>query len=559
VSRARIRNALLFAVSLGLVAFALSSEARGIEWLRRGTYPTVFVAVGLWLVRAGRWARPRWPGLREALRLNAAELWLAAGATALVFLGHDRSFKVLADETNFIALGRSLASDWRFDLPDATRWAPADPQAYSWIFDKRPPLFPFAIGLVDIVAGYRVANAWLLNGLVLGATALLAAVVLRRRVGRPWNLLAVLWALANPVVFFTARGATAEPLLGLLWAIAAVALVDVLEEPTEEGVGLLLATATLLGLCRLEAGPLAGLMLVAVLVASSERRRFLRLVASDPAIFCLPALALPVVLQRLRLGSYFEGLEDKPFALSYLASNAKNWLAILADGGRKFPFSTPVLVIEALAVIVLLVRTLSGEGTRSRAERATVLIVTAGASAVFLLYSVYFWGQPTVPVCMRFYAMPLFLAGLTVPTLFVTIPALRERPVGIAVVSALLFVSTLPSSKAPPYPARVRHDFVASYVAARAPARIQLVTQLPSESVIYDVAAMDFATFERTRAQLKRDLERRLVDEVVLVQEINFDETPRIGDAPPPNVTLERLVERQDFGTRFVRLSRMKW
>jgi hypothetical protein len=552
----------LLAASLGLVAFALSSETRGLDWLRRGTYPTAFVALGIWIVRAVRWARPRWPGLRAAARRNVAELAAAAGAVAVLFAGHDRSFKVLGDETNFIALGRSLATDWRFEIPDATRWGASEPQAFSWIFDKRPPLFTFLLSVVDTVTGYRVGNAWLLNGLILGATVLVVAVALRARVGRPWSLFAVAWGLANPVVFFTARGATTEPLVLLLWVIAAVLLVEVLEEPTAERVGFLLATATLLGLSRLEAGPFAGLALLGVLLASiaSERRRLVRLVLEDPLPFVLPALALPVLLQRLRLGSYYDEAEGHPFGFSFLAANAKNWLTILADGGRKYPFVGPVLVLEAFAVVVLVARMVSGRTTRSRAERAGVLILTVTTSAVFLLYSAYFWGQPTQQVCMRFYALPLFLAGLTVPALLVGIPALREQPAVFGIVTALVLVSTLgPSQNPPPYTARVRHEVVADYLARHPSTRLQVVTPLPSELVIYPVAAMDFATFDRMRSQLKKDLERKVVDEVLLVQEINFDGTPSWNNAPPANVKLETLVEHQDFGTRFVRISRMTW
>jgi hypothetical protein len=569
MSRARWRNVLLFAASGGLAAVVLSREDRALFWLRYATYFTALAALLAFLVRLAAWARARFRSLLEAARESGAEILLALAAMVVLFLTHSYRFTILSDETNFVALGRTLAIERRFELPDYAKFYDGQQHALSYIFDKRPPLFAFVLSLVDTLTGYRVRNVWFLNGGLLGATVLVAAAVLRRRLGRPWNLLAVVWALANPVVMLTARGATTEPLLGLLWAVMGASVLWVLEDvvtpgdKARESVGLLIATAVLLGLCRMEAGPIAALVLAGVVLASSERRRTLALFLDDPLLWCAPALALPVLIQRLRLGGYNAGETDQPFGVRYLIDNVSNWIAIFADGGRRYPFSALVTGVEVIAVLALVVLALAGRTAMSRAERGAFLVFSAATATVFLVYSAYFWGQPTNPLCGRFYALPLFFAGLAVPALLLRFERLRVpgASAGAAVAFALVFLHAFPASHGRAYAeiaSSTRHEVVAEYVLSQIPAKqLMLVTALPSQFVVYDVGVMDFDTFESTREQVLRDLERKRYDEVLFVQELLGAEI-HSATPTPPGIALEPLVERSNGKYSRVRISRLK-
>jgi hypothetical protein len=279
MTRRRAANLVLLVASVGLACVLLSKEAWGLAWLRSATYFTTAIPVGVFLARAGAWARrrltsepttPPWRAWVAWVREHTLELAFAGAAMGVLFLTHDGRFKVLGDETNLVAVGRSLADDHVFSFPDDARFVSTTLHLGGVVFDKRPPLFGFVLGSLDALAGYRVANVWVLNGLLLGTTVAFVAIALRARIGRPWNLLAVTWAIANPVVLFTARGATVEPLLGLLWVGAGACALAALEEPSAERVGLLTAACVLLGLSRMEAGPMAALLLLGVLAARSS-------------------------------------------------------------------------------------------------------------------------------------------------------------------------------------------------------------------------------------------------------------------------------------------------
>jgi hypothetical protein len=544
-----------------MVAVASRADL-GTWWLRRATYFTVLAVTAIWGIRFIPWARARWASPGQVLREHLPEVALAVAAMGLLFLTHDWQFKVLSDETNFVAAARSMALEQRFDFPEGGKFFNGSQHGFDYVFDKRPPLFPFLLSLVDAFTGYRVRNVWFLNGAILGATIVVAGSFLRRRIGRPWSLLAVVWAIANPVVFLTSSAAGVEPLLCLVWAIAGVLALDVLEAPSAQNLGLLIATVYLIGLCRLEAGPLALVMLVAIVAASPRRAELMGMLRDDALVWAAPVAALPVLLVRAKNQDYFQGLTTRPFGLEHVAGNVSSWAKVLKDGGRFYPYSAVVTVVEVVALVVLVGLVLFGRTAMSRAERAAFLVFSGGTAALFALYSAYFWGQPTNPACSRFYALPLFFAGLTVPGLLLQVRAVKARPAVAGVVSALVFLHAFASSHnrafANAFTARRQHHLVADYLLSRLPAAMPLVvTTVPAQFVIYDVGAVSFEHFKAHREEMLRELDRKLYTEVLFVQEIDqADGRPTAATALPPEVTLENVMERQHTTSGYTRISR---
>src|SRR4051812_19035090 len=109
MNRAQVRNVLHFAVSIGLMGVVASRTELGSWGVSRATYFAVLGVTGAWLVRFVAWARARWDSPLGALRDTWPELALAAAAMGVLFLTHDWEFKVLSDETNLVAIGRSMA------------------------------------------------------------------------------------------------------------------------------------------------------------------------------------------------------------------------------------------------------------------------------------------------------------------------------------------------------------------------------------------------------------------------------------------------------------------
>jgi hypothetical protein len=564
MTRAQLRNVLLFALSVSTLTAVLPRAAWSLWWLRYATYFTVYGLVAFWLLRLIALLRTRWSSPVQALRENWAEALLAVAAMAVLFMTHDWQFKVLSDETNLVGVGRSFASEWRFDFPGESKFYFGAHHYFRYVFDKRPPLFAFTLGLVDSAFGYRVKNVWYLNGAYLGLTVLVTASFLRERIGRPWNLLAVGWAIANPIVMLTGSAAGVEPLLGLLWAIVGIAMLLVLEDPTRERFGFLVATVMMIAHTRLEAGPMAALMFAGMFVASKERRQLIDLLRDDALVWLAPIVAMPIISQKALKGDYFQGLTKHPFGMEHVLGNVGHWKVIFADGGKFFPYSAMVTAAEVLAFFVLLALLLRGRTEMTRAEKAAFLIFSAITCLMVAMYTSYFWGQPSTATSTRFYALPLFFAGLLVPILLRRITALRERADVLAVVSALVFVHAFAAVQNRAFmntiSQRKEHKIVTDFVFPMAKDKsILFVTGFPGQFHLYDVASIGFGMFKRTRGTIYKELEHKLWDDVIFAQEINFT-TGKASDTTtlPDDVHVEVIEERHYGNGSFIRISRLK-
>jgi hypothetical protein len=563
VTRAQLRNVLLFAASLGVGVAMSTRDAWSLWFLRYVTPFIVALAVFVWVQRFAAWGQARWGSFRGALRESLPELALAGAIVALVFVTNDWQFKVLSDETNLVATGRSLALDGRFDFPETSRFALGVYHPIDWVFDKRPPLFTFLLALVDALTGFRVKNVWILNGVITGATAFVAAAFLKKRFGRPWNLLAIVWAVANPIVMQTAGAAGVEPTSCLVWAIAGVVLVSVLEDGTAESFDLLIATVFLVGLSRLEAGPLGALLLAGAILASPERDKLLEKLREEWLLWLGPVIAMPVIIQQVRIKDYFQGTHEKPFALAHVLDNVDNWRRVFLDGGRLYPFNAVVTTVEVVAFVVIVALVLARRTALTKAERAAFLLFAAATGAFILLFSAYYWGQPTKATSARFYALPMFFLGLTVVPFVRRFAAIAERPVAVAAVFGLVFAFAFPAAHNRAFPStinwRKEHLAITDYVFPRLPEKqILLVSHIASQFVIYPMGSITFEAFKTGRAAIERELDRKALDEVLVVQEINVgDRKPSDKTVVDDDVKLQTVFERQTTASSVLRISRL--
>jgi hypothetical protein len=308
---------------------------------------------------------------------------------------------------------------------------------------------------------------------------------------------------------------------------------------------------------------MAALLLLGVLAASADRRAIVGHLVDDPLVAIAPVVALPMALHRAWVGSYNTGETDKPFGVEHLIENARNWATLFKDGGRTYPYNAVVTTVEVLAFVTLFVLVAARRTTMSRAERAAFLIFASLSAGVFALYSVYFWGRPDSAMTARFYALPLFLAGLTVSAVARRVAWLDARRGFVAVASGLVLLFALPASHASAFVAplslRALHHAVVDYVAPQLPnKRFLIVSAVQSEFLIYDVGVMGLDAFKTARAEVQADLARKRYDEVLVVQEI-LGGVPTPTSAVDADVPLEMVFERtiSKYGMR-VRISRLK-
>src|SRR5436190_4445426 len=150
------------ALILGFVAIPDAAATRFVSY------------AGFWLVLAAfvLWVRALWQTFAAEVRAHAWAKtdwvsWLVVALGGVVLIAHESfGFKIIMDE--LMLLGTSMSM--HFDKLAVTPLRGNDIQGafmmLEGIVDKRPLFFPFLLSLVHDIAGYRPANAFILNGIL---------------------------------------------------------------------------------------------------------------------------------------------------------------------------------------------------------------------------------------------------------------------------------------------------------------------------------------------------------------------------------------------------------
>lgn len=169
----------VLSVNVLLAVFALiRTENKNFEWLK-GYFKRHFVAV-----------------------LVAAVLM-----TVSVFVSKP-DFKILADETNLLAMSESLYEERECkNYTSLLYYYFGFKDVISYVNDKRPALFPLTVSYCHSFLGYRPENVFLVN-LISGFISLLLLYhLINRKFGRFWGICGMMILAAHPLfIIYTTSG-----------------------------------------------------------------------------------------------------------------------------------------------------------------------------------------------------------------------------------------------------------------------------------------------------------------------------------------------------------------
>jgi len=233
-------------------------------------------ALELWLARLLFWAMPpvllfvlvgAVAGLKSSERSFLAGLrWLAPGAlgcsalVVILFVCVPPQMRVQFDETSIVGSSQSML---QHEACLVTMGAlPVDGQVFPRenTVDKRPPLFAFLVHLVHRVAGFRIANAFWVNGCLLVLGMLAAFQYVRKRLGIVAAFAAPLCLLSVPLVGVAATSAGFDQMAAVWLVVALAAASEFVAAPERGRFCWLLAALMLLAQSRYESLPVALLL-----------------------------------------------------------------------------------------------------------------------------------------------------------------------------------------------------------------------------------------------------------------------------------------------------------
>lgn len=396
-------------VAFAAVWFALEVPARAtvLAHVLYWSMPCVLALAGIAFVRA-------WRGGAAPARSRLAQctpgLVAAALATAVVFTAVPPAMRWQFDETALVGTSRCMHLERRAML--ATQSLPADagePRAIEWNLDKRPPLFAFLVSVAHDLTGYRVANAFAVNALVLFLLLALVAARARATLGIAAALAAPPLLLGVPLLVGCATSAGFDLLATLLLAVVVTAAIDFVHERTPARASWLLASSVLFAQARYESVFVLPVLAAIVCFAARQwpRDRFGRWLLA-----LAPASVTPVLLLLVHArdpSNYPEANGQALVAAAHFAAHAPAFAVAWLRPGADNVFPGALGIVSLLAF--------AWWGIRCGARAATWL-VAAPVAAVTAISLSWFYGNPDEGSAARLF-LPASVLGALGPLLLV--------------------------------------------------------------------------------------------------------------------------------------------
>lgn len=534
----------------------------------RLSYFFVSLLVGIWVWSIWK-ARSEYPAPRGLVRRWWPGILLAGVLTVTTTVSVEKSYRVLGDEANMLAVSRSMTFEKRVD--NVTQGY----QYYRNFFrepgldagvEKHPLLFPYFTHLVHAFTGYRAENAFVLNGFVLFGVLLLVYVLLIRFWSPVWALAAQVLVAAQPLVAQCATSAGFDLFNAFFALVVYLAIAFFLERPdSEKRFAVLWASLILYGQTRQESVTFLAITLGALMAARLLKKSFF----TSSYIYALtPLTYLPLFWQRLLIKDAYEnGPDEVPFSLGNFIHNNVDWVKTLFRFDFFLPWATPVNLI-GIAGLVYLIRRAWGAWVQREPrfirdrQHLLFMVVLAATLIHWTVVTAYFRGIPSHPTNARYFT--LFTIQLAVLAVYLLRSAgpVKHRPGFLIALAVGCFAVYHPIaiegrfSNAQTAPRE--YNFTLNYLKKNAPKHALIISNRPGYYTIHDWGAIGVGLANKKRAQILGNYRRHLYEALYVIQSVEYKTMqPVPQDRLHAEYRLQSVAAIQNTATHFVRISKV--
>jgi hypothetical protein len=558
--------AAILAVYVGFIGLPVKAAE---EIVKRGGYYLMFATFALFLQALWRLWKLR---SAPAEPLTRRERWLTLAAiigfTLIAINAEPYYSKILNDE--FVLQSTAFNLHYFRDVATMVRGYDIQGVFLSTdnYLDKRPYFYPFLVSLLHDFTGYRIANAYVLNSLLMPVALGLIFVFGRLLAGWRGGMLALLLLGSLPLLGQNATGSGME-LLNFVMIVAALVLGTLfLQNPAEPQLAAFVISIVLLAQSRYES---ALYVLSAALVIAAAWIRARRI--------CLPWQAIIVPLLLVPRALHDKVLSNSPvlwelnenmtsrFSLAYLAGNVRGAISFLFNGNAERANSILLSVLGPLALAWTLWRLVRrGHRLRDAAPaRVALVCFSVAILANTAIVLCYYWANFDDPMASRF-SLPLYLLLAFVVALM-AVEVDRRVPVTTALflVVGLWGVASAAGKFGHHYYSMLGIDEIEwqrRYVAALPPGDRLILTN--RSSVPWLLQKTPAILLDRARLVADRiayQIHEPTFREILVFQSLKPTTADGGHQIPPeerlpPYFKLEQLAEKR-FGTKLSRISRL--
>ncbi len=502
------------------------------------------------------------------IRQHGWVLLLFIAVVALMFLVSPLQFRVLADETNLLGVANSMYQEHSFANRTSALYYFNQQQKLDSEWGIRPNFFPFLIYVMHSLKGYSAYNGFIVNAIAAVTCLWTFYWLLSRFFQTSLAILGAITLAAFPVFVLWATSSGFE-IVNLALALTAFCWFYQYQRH-QDGYHLerLALTLVLLAQTRYESAVFVftlGLSIVLMLRPQDLSKISFR-------ILLAPFFFLPIAWQRFiktDKSDYQVIGEDALFSIDYWLKHIElAWLYFTTD--KELYGTISIIFYLAIAGLVFALAQIAYQRKALEAPTKAVLIASALtiAALIAVIFS-YFWGNLIAAFTIRlgiiFLPFIIALAIYALERIISTTSLKRENSTKFFLVigfSLCLFYWPIAGKNEATQTLTLNRQYQAllTYIQEHHQTKnILIVTDRPGMYSVHHWGAVDFNYANKNHARIKRDFDRRLYQDVLVLQLIDYASGDAIkGTRLTADFSMEVVFEAQFSATAKMRISRLK-
>lgn len=556
----------LFMLATAIVMYALILVRHG--WIKDlfsyGAYYLILAMFLFWLMTLTRFIQQNNPNIGKIIWSHKNGILISLVITLIIFISVQPVFRVLSDETNLVAVSKSMAYEKRTDNVTMGKWYYDNYYPLNREIEKRPLLFPFFTSILHILIGYRPENVFILNFIVLLALFILIYGVLKTILDELWAIVGVTFTASQPIVSQCATSGGFDLFAAVFLLICMIVLYAFLKRPSASMFQLMWVSLIMLANTRYE-GVLPLLIIIGFLVALTYVKLDYFKGNSSIIYFSTPLLMLPVVWQRLLVPNSFENPPSvPPFSWVHFIDNNVIFLKNLVNFQFYLPYATLVNLVGLAGLMVFISSVLINKKKHDPAVYHFGIIAITLLMVYWVLFTSYYFGKMDHPSSSRFFVIFVIVLSVSAVVFLNNVKVFREKRFIVVTLAVLMFglyhtVSVEDKfSRTQLLPREYR--FAMDFFKRRSENErgFIIIASRPGQYTVHNYGAVNFS-YANENISVLNELKNHLYENVYVIQEILYTTLEPTKETQLDKIyILEKLVESQNNTQYYTRISRVK-
>ncbi len=544
---------------LGLTLYSFKSRQTMVWFFAMTSYYFIFALCMIWLIQLNRYLtvfdfspgdffKTYWPGLVLALVV-----------TSIVFATIPVQFKILGDETNLLSVSQDMFYHKRAYLISMAKFYNGGLQVVDVSIPNRPLLFPFAINIIHSVLGYRPANVFILNFILMFIFLTGVYVAIRKALGPHTAVAGLFLILAYPIVPISATSGGYDLFSTLLFALILAVFYLFLKSPDADGFAFLWVSLLLFSNIRYES-----CIFFPIIIGAAIRFIKVSYLKTAAHIYILtPILSLPFIWQRFLTQGTYENPSNIPlFSVQSFIKHGKILLQNFLNLNLDLPYSG-LLNIAAVCICGYgLKQVITQKIKLAPHQKNFAVILLLCITVIMVIVLSHHFGRYDRPTQARLFMYFSVFCALTPIFLKALCPDwISGKKLLVAALAIFLFY----------HPVAGKHAFINNMVITRIHQHAQkflqdlndpdvlIISAYAGQYTALNYSAVTFNYANHNSPSLLGELKTHRYSKILVLQEIDYATNRPKWDNQrlDPRFKLKPLEEIQVLDDRFLRISQL--